>query len=69
MIRAIVNRPFTNSLNYAEYFGKSTDEKPVAGIVTGSMFIEVDTGDYYLFDESGNGTWTKIGAGWVNPEA
>lgn len=69
MIRAIVNKPFTNSLSYVEYFGKSTDSKPLAGIVTGSKFTEVDTGDVYLFDESSSGTWTKIGAGWVDPEA
>ena len=50
-------------------FGKSTDSKPLTGIVTGSKFTEVDTGDVYLFDESGDGTWTKVAAGWTDPDA
>lgn len=59
MIRAIVERAFTPEKNYVELFGLSTDNKPTAGIVTGSKFTEVDTGDEYLFDETGSGTWTK----------
>lgn len=36
--------------------GLSTDTKPTDGIVTGSDFTEVDTGDVYLFNEvSGSG--------------
>lgn len=35
--------------------GLSTDTKPT-GVVTGSDFTEVDTGDVYFFDE---------GSGWV----
>lgn len=68
MVRAIVNKPFTGNLSYAEFFGKRTDDKPVSGIVTGSKFTEVDTGDVYLFDETSTGTWTKVAAGWVDPE-
>ena len=30
-----------------------------AGVVTGSKFQEVNTGDEYLYDESGSGTWYK----------
>lgn len=29
----------------------STDEKPTDGIANGSVMVEVDTGDVYLFDE------------------
>ena len=29
-------------------------------ICTGSLFLEVDTGNAYLFDETGK-TWTKVG--------
>lgn len=67
MVRTIVERPFVSGKKYAEYFGKSTDNKPVTGIVTGSKFTEVNTGDVYLFDETGDGTWTKVAAGWVDP--
>lgn len=39
--------------------GKSTDDKPTANITNGSMFVEIDTGDIYLFDEEGK-VWNKI---------
>ena len=69
MIRTIVETAFVPGKTYVGMFGKSTDSKPLTGIVTGSKFTEVDTGDVYLFDESGNGTWTKVAAGWTDPEA
>lgn len=69
MIRTIVDRTFVSGKKYAEIFGLSTDDKPITGIVTGSKFTEVNTGDVYLFDETGDGTWTKVAAGWVDPEA
>ena len=34
-----------------EYVGLSTDEKPTGLIVTGSTFLEIDTGDVYIFNE------------------
>ena len=37
----------------------STDDKPTDGIETGSMAIEVDTGDIYLFDEVSS-DWNKM---------
>ena len=37
--------------------GLSTDEKPTAGIATGSDFTEVDTGDVYFYDEESD--WVK----------
>lgn len=37
----------------------STDTKPTDGFATGSMAIEVDTGDVYLFDEAST-TWNKM---------
>ena len=67
MIRTIVENAFVTGKKYAEMFGKSTDSKPLTGIVTGSKYTEVDTGDVYLFDESGDGTWTKVAAGYVDP--
>lgn len=38
--------------------GLSTDDKPTAGIATGSDFTEVDTGDVYFFNEV-SGSWVK----------
>jgi len=45
------------------FFGLSTDEKPtgawnVAKIENGSVFYEMDTSDYYFYDEEHN-TWLK----------
>ena len=69
MVRIIVEKTFTGQKKYIEAYGLSTDNKPTAGIVTGSRFTEVNTGDGYLFDETDNGTWTKVSAGWVDPDA
>ena len=55
-------RVLAGTVNYARYAGLSTDDKPTAGVATGSEFLEVDTGDVYAFDEVG-GTWAKIRAG------
>ncbi len=46
--------------NYIEAAGLSTDTKPIGTIITGSLFMEADTGDVYVFDEE-SGDWTKIG--------
>jgi hypothetical protein len=33
-----------------EYYGKSTDTKPTAGVKIGSTFLEIDTKQVYIFD-------------------
>ena len=38
----------------------STDTKPVGGVLNGSICMEIDTGDMYMFDEAST-TWKKIG--------
>ena len=68
MVRIIVEQAFVGNKKYIEAYGLSTDNKPTSGIVTGSKFTEVNTGDEYLFDETSTGTWTKVKAGWVDPE-
>lgn len=62
MVRVIDMRVLAGSVNYQRLAGLSRDDKPTAGIATGSEFLEVDTGDVYAFDEVG-GTWAKIRAG------
>jgi len=46
--------------HYVEAAGLSTDTKPTTNLVTGSLFLEVDTGKVYAFDEI-SGTWNEIG--------
>lgn len=56
MNRKLVERQFSDKKLYIEVAGLSTDTKPASGIVTGSRFIEVDTGKEYRFDEV-SGEW------------
>lgn len=41
-----------------EYAGLSTDVKPTEDIAPNSLFLELDTGDFYYFDGS---AWAKVG--------
>lgn len=59
MVRATVENTFTDGKKYVELACLSTDTKPTAGIVTGSLALEVDTGDVYAFDEVGT-QWNVI---------
>lgn len=60
MVRILKEETFVPGKKYIEAAGLSTDNKPL-GVITGSVFVEVDTGDAYLYDETGDGTWTKVG--------
>lgn len=54
-----------SSTEYAKYIeaaGLSTDSKPTKGVATGSLFLEVDTGDVYAFAEGDNPAWNQIAA-------
>lgn len=60
MIRILVDRLFEGGKHYIEAAGLSTDSKPTANIVTGSLFLEVNTGDIYAFEEGDSPAWDKI---------
>jgi hypothetical protein len=50
-------------ISYAEgrtsdLVGLSTDTKPTDGILTNTMLLELDTGDFYYFDGT---DWQKVG--------
>lgn len=68
MVRILVFKSLNDGVNYIEAAGLSTDDKPTAGIATGSKFTEANTGDTYMFAEGDSPTWTKIAAGYVDPE-
>ena len=64
-MRALVDKLFTiddnrNPLNYQEIFGTSDETKPTTGLISGSTFTEVDTGDIYMFNED-----ASAGSEWV----
>lgn len=50
----------TGNVNrYIELTGNSTETKPTANIIDGSTFLETDTGDLYIYNESG-AAWVKL---------
>ena len=57
MIRALVEQTFDATKKYFVLAGLSTDSKPTTGLITGSKFLEVDTGTNFAFDEV-SGTWS-----------
>lgn len=61
-MRELVCRPFAvgadGPLFYKEIAGASTETKPTAGVVDGSIFTETDTGDVYFFSEA-DSDWVK----------
>lgn len=41
------------------YYGLSSDAKPTEGVNNADRYLEMDTGDVYLFDGSGN-RWLPV---------
>lgn len=48
-----------DNANLQQFACLSTDTKPTELIANGSMCIEIDTGDIYMFDAAG-AEWNKI---------
>lgn len=59
MVRILKEQIYQDDKKYIEAAGLSTDDKPITNIVTGSVFVEVDTGDGYLFKEADSPAWVK----------
>lgn len=53
MVRYLVKRPTTDGRFYVVAAGLSTDPRPTLTLITGSRFIEVNTGKEYRYDELG----------------
>lgn len=62
MVRVIVDQVLVDGKRYIEAAGLSTDAKPTANVVTGSLFLEVDSGDVYAFAEGDSPAWNQIAA-------
>ena len=60
MVRKLVENQFDATKKYVELTCLHDDSKPTGGMVTGSLALEVDTGNVYAYDETGDGTWNKI---------
>jgi len=61
MVRMLVREPQNDDIHYVELACLSSDTKPI-GFATGSLCLEVDTGDVYAYDEEGDSgsEWCKI---------
>jgi hypothetical protein len=56
----------TDGKHYKQIAGTSSESKPTENLVTGSMFIEVDTAKLYFFNEADSGSWgdgIQLGSG------
>lgn len=60
-MRALVENKFSDNKKYVELYGTSSESKPTTGIVTGSVFVEVNTGKVFLFNEDSS-AWVEMGA-------
>ena len=55
----IVSEKLTADGKYIRtYFGNSSETKPTADLADGSVFVEVDTGNAVLFNETA-GAWAE----------
>lgn len=64
MVRVIKKQALEDGYIYEEIACLSTDDKPsYSGLATGSIAIEVDTGDAYLYNEEADSgsEWVKVG--------
>lgn len=65
-MRDLLDHPFVDGKHYKQIAGESTEAKPTQGIITGSLFLEVDTMKLFAFNESGGGSWgdgVQLGSG------
>lgn len=59
MVRYLTSVTVPGGAEYIEIACVSTDTKPSGGnLATGSVAIEVDTGDIYMYNEASS-TWVK----------
>ena len=57
-MRILTEQQFDAEKKRIVAYGLSTDTKPTSGIVMGSVFVEVDTGKAFLFNETAS-SWVE----------
>lgn len=62
MIRSKRVNGYSDNAVLSEFYGLSTDTKPTENVATGSVFLEVDTGATFLYDEESE-DWTEVESG------
>ena len=60
-MRIVDENPCADGKYIRTYFGNSSESKPTSHLADGSVFVEVDTGKVYLFNET-TSAWVEQGA-------
>ena len=60
MVRILSESSSGERIRYFEFAGTSTDTKPTEEVGTGSVFLEVDTGNAYFYNEDDE-SWVLVG--------
>ena len=62
MVRELAGFAYDGEKKFCDFAGMSSDTKPTGNFITGSRFIEVDTGVVFLYDETSQ-SWFSQGSG------
>ena len=57
-MRKLSERIIAENVNFVVFAGDHSETKPTENLCDGSVFIETDTGDSYMFNEA-SGDWVK----------
>ena len=66
-IRCIEERIFEGDKTLVKFAGLSTESKPTGNFVNGSVFVCVDDGSEFMYNETA-GEWNQTKAGYTAPE-
>lgn len=62
MVRELAGFAYNGDNSFCDFAGVSSDTKPIGNFITGSRFVEVDTGVVFLYDETSQ-SWFPQGSG------
>ena len=66
-IRCIEERIFEGDKTLVKFAGLSTESKPTGNFVNGSVFVCVDDGSEFMYNETA-GEWHQTKAGYTAPD-
>lgn len=66
-VRCIEQKAFDGNKTLCKFAGLSTDSKPTGAFVNGTLYVCVDNGSEFMYNETSN-TWAQTKAGYTAPE-
>lgn len=66
-IRCIEKKAFEGTKTLCKFAGLSTDEMPIGDFVNGTLYVCVDDGSEYMFNETAK-EWNQTKAGYTAPD-